>query len=396
MATAGRFGAWLRTTRQTKGLTQRQLKLPAGTVAAYESGRRMPKTFQQRRRIAEALHVSLDALYAVLEEAGAVSPEDIYHLIRTEQWSAAYHAVQQLQFSSYYTGDTRILAEADHLLSVLTAKQAPVTLAETMVLENPLQALDWGSAALRSNQWISAWVVFQAVARVLPEESSAWGRLYNNIALTLQALGRLDEAMVWDARYIEWAERQHDAWRHVIAHALALLHTVLHDPQTAVIDDHVAVLQSWRSPESNQPDPLVTSWMIDAQLRVALAHTQQDYAHKLLQDYAWLLQYPVCQGEMLHFTDTQAQLRALDGDPMGGARLLRTALRDPAYRTDPAYERLEATQTLARLTGHIPTWRQLIQAYWALGAQGWIAHLLPEWQEVDPHATVDQPPLLMP
>ena len=393
--TAGkRFGTWLRTTRQSRGLTQRQLPLPAGTIAAYESGRRIPKTFQQRRRLAEALHISLEALYAVLEDAGAVADTDMYHLIQTQQWEAAYQAWQQEQSVGYEAGNSRMLAETEHWASVLAAQQPLVTLTSTMGVDNPLQALEWASAALRSNQWVSAWGVLEAVARDLPADSPAWGRLYHTLAITLQALGRLEDVLEWDARYIVWAQRQQSAWQCITAHALALAHSVRHDPQSAEIADHIAVLQRWRTVDHNQPDPLVTCWMLDAQLRVALAHRQTARARQMLQEYARCLRCPNCHGERWHFTELQAQLLALEGDPKAGARRLRAALRDPADR--PAYQRLEATQTLARLTGQVSIWRQLIQAYWALGAHAWIARLLPEWQRADPQATLEHPPVFLP
>lgn len=382
--------------RQARGLTQRQVNLPAGTIGNYECGRRTPKTFMQKQKLAQALQTSLDAVYEALGETDVTGMPDVYALIREGQWDGAYAAIQRMQLDAYRTSNTTILAEAQQLLSLLTAAQPLLTLSSEMTIEHPLQALDWGSAALRHNQWISAKGFFDAAAQTLSPESDLWGRLCNNLAITHQALGDLDASIAWDTHYIEWAIARHDAWQTVIAHALALMHGVMRDPLTTNMAPHYQVLDTWRDVQHGLPDPLVMCWLVDAQARMATAHGRLSEARTLLTQYQHLLErHTNCRGERLRFTDVQAQIFACSGQPRRGATLLQTVLGQSEFLHEPGYIRLEVAQTWAKLDGSVLAWRQLMQTYWSLGAKGWITRLLPEWQRADPEASGDIPPLIM-
>ncbi len=116
--------------------------------------------------------------------------------------------------------------------------------------------------------------------------------------------------------------------------------------------------------------PIFTRMSAVSQRRVALAHGQHDLAQRLLREYARLLQYAACQREVLRFADAQAQLLALEEKTERGVHLLRAILGDTTHRQDPVYARLEAAQSMARLTAQITIWRHLMQAYWSLGAKG--------------------------
>ncbi len=391
------FAVWVRTMRQARGLTQSQVNLPAGTIGNYESGRRIPKTFMQKQKLAQALQISLDAVYDALSEDDAACVPDVYMLIRTGQWTAAYEAVQRMQLESYRTSDTTVLAEAQQLLSLLTAAQPALTLSPQMAIEHPLQALEWGTVALRHNQWISAKGFFDAAAQILSSGSDLWGRLCNNLAITHQALGDLDAAVAWDGQYIAWAADRHDAWQTVIAHALALMHEVMRDPMAPILRPHDQILDRWRDVKRGLPDPLVQCWLLDAQVRVAVARKQSAEAQRLVAQYARTLdEHPRCRGERIRLADVQAQLLALEGQPERGATLLQMVLGQPDFLHEPGYIRLEVVQTWARLEGTVLAWRQLMQAYWALGARGWLERLAPAWQQVEPGATIDRPPLVLP
>lgn len=392
---ANEFPDWLRTMRRARGLTQRQMRLPSGTIAAYESGRRRPKTFLQKQELAGALQVSLEALYAALgEEAPATA--DIYQMICKGEWSDAYRAIQHLQLEAYKTGNTAVLSEAHDLMSRLSAAQPKAALADTLAIDNPLQALDWGSAALRNNQWLSALALFKATVTVLPTQSTLWGRLYNNLAIAHQALGHLDDAIAWDEAYIAWAESESNAWRVVIAHALALMHKVLRNPG-ADIAKHATVLNQWRNLETGLADPLVECWLLDAEARNYLAAGEMGKVRVLAEQYGRrVAEHASCRGEQLRFADVQAQILAADGSREKATTLLQTVLSQPAHLHEPSYIRLEVAQTWARLDGTVLVWRQLMQSYWSLGARGWLERLLAEWQQVEPGASLDVPPLIIP
>jgi transcriptional regulator with XRE-family HTH domain len=66
MSERERFGARLRSFRESKGLSQRALSQRAGvsqpTIAYLESGRRASVSLESARRIAEALGISIDRL----------------------------------------------------------------------------------------------------------------------------------------------------------------------------------------------------------------------------------------------------------------------------------------------------------------------------------------------
>lgn len=392
-----KFAQWVRTTRAARGLTQSQVSLPAGTIGNYELGRRIPKTFMQKQKLAQALQVSLDAVYDALGADDAAGVPDVYTLIRTGQSAAAYEAVQRLQLESYRTGDTTILAEAQQLLSLLTALQPGLTVSSHTVIEHPLQALEWGTAALRQNQWISAKGFFGAASQSLASSSDLWGRLCNNVAITHQALGDLDAAVAWDRQYIAWATARQDAWQTVIAHALALMHEIMRDPLASTLHAHYPILDQWRDVKQGRPDPLVQCWLLDAQARAAIARSQSTEAHHLVTLYVRILHdNPRCRGERLRLADVQAQLLALEGQPERGATLLQTVLGQPDLLHEPGYVRLEVAQTWARLAPTVLAWRLLMQAYWALGARGWLERLAPAWQQVEPGARIDRPPLVLP
>lgn len=392
-----KFAHWVRTTREALGLTQCQVNLPAGTLGNYEAGHRIPKTFMQKQKLAQALQTSLDAVYDALSEEDVAGIPDVYALIRAGQWSTAYEAVQRMQLESYRTSDTTILAEAHRLLSLLTAAQPALTLSPQMAIEHPLQALEWGTAALRHNQWISAKGFFDATAQILSSDSDLWGRLCNNLAITHQALGDLDAAVAWDDQYIAWAAGRHDAWQTVIAHALALMHEVMRAPMAPTLNPHDQVLERWRDVKQGLPDPLVQCWLLDAQARVAVARKQSANAQRLVAQYARIVdEHPRCRGERIRLADVQAQLLALEGQPERGATLLQIVLGQPDFLHEPGYIRLELVQTWAQLEGTVLAWRQLMQAYWALGARGWLERLAPAWQQIEPGATIDRPPLVLP
>lgn len=392
-----KFAHWVRTTREALGLTQCQVNLPAGTLGHYEAGTRTPKRWQDKLRLAQALKTSLDAVYDALRDEENPTAPDVYTLIRNSDWTVAYQAVQHMQLEFYRTSNTTLLGEAQHLLSLLTAAQPEFMVSSHVAIEHPLQALEWGTAALRHNQWISAKGFFDAAVQILSSDSDLWGRLCNNLAITHQALGDLDAAVAWDGQYIAWAAARQDAWQTVIAHALALMHEVMRDPMAPILRPHDQVLDRWRDVKRGLPDPLVQCWLLDAQARVAVARGQSAKAQRLVTQYARILdENPSCRGERIRLADVQAQLLALEGQPERGATLLQIVLGQPDFLHEPGYIRLEVAQTWAQLEGTILAWRQLMQAYWALGARGWLERLAAAWQKVEPGATIDRPPLVLP
>lgn len=397
IATADPFAIWLRTTRRRRGLTQRQLGLPPGTVGDYESGRRHPTTVAQCERIAQALAVDVQAILEVLGATNGVTLPAVYRSIQEGQWAEAYTLIQKIQLQSYRAGNTATLAESDRLMTQIAQKVVASDHSPVLAVDNPVQALDWAALAFRNQQWLSAKTLLEAVHHTLPEHSSHRGRLFNNLAIVAQALGHLEQALAWDLQYIAWAQAQQDAWRSVVGSALALLHQVLIDPAAASIPDYLQTLDQWRRPDTGQVDPLVACWALDARARIALADRDPATAHRYLMAYTQNLEaYPACRGEALRKADIQAHLLQLADYPDQAAALLRTVLHQPCHQYDPVYGRLEVMQTVTRCEQRVGGWRQLLQAYWSLGAKGWITRLWPEWHAVDPAATLDQPPLLLP
>ena len=83
------------------------------------------------------------------------------------------------------------------------------------------------------------------------------------------------------------------------------------------------------------------------------------------------------------------------GDRVHAIDQLHDILRDPLYASLPLYLRMPVLVTYARVSRDVAVWRQLMQTYRMLGAEGWIARLLPEWQAEEPDAAPHISPIMI-
>ena len=395
------FGQWLVTMRQSLGLTQRQVGgLPAGTIAAYESGRRKPRSLDHAARLARGLRVPLCVVYQRMSKGQARSR--LEGLLAQGHWQEAYITVKTRQWAAQNRADTKELIATEALLGTLAQRMGEDDTLRPLIA-NPQEALNAAGWALRNSQLMGALVLLRPLETSLPPVGRLYQRLLNNFFYAHRSLGDDAMARYWAGRYIAWAEAEGDRWRAVLAHALWLEAGggVGVTPEEAA--PHVAVLAAWRTVDTGERDPGVLAWELDARARSALMVGRVAEAERYVRQLGEILvDHPLWYTEHLRLTDLSARVQAAQGRQGEAIECLRITLSSPESQSLPRWQRLEVSHTLARLltdtnpSEAVGVWRQIIQMHWTLEAHPWIDRLFPEWAAVDPWAARDVAPVLLP
>ncbi len=376
------FPRALKRWRLERALTQRDLGLPASTVAEWERGRRRPRGPEQIHRLAKALALPVETVYQAL---GQSPPAD--EPVPTDDLEAWFNVTRIALLHAYRTGDTAALAASEQHLKEIGPKISERAASEFLAghAMDPLALVDLGGMLFRSNQWRAANILLEGALRTLPANSPLRTRIYSNLGMVYAALGDLEVALHHDERYLQRAVEQNDGWLAALAHAQWIEHQMQERSPHPDREQHLEAIHRWNA-SAVQPDPFLETWEEVAQVQIALSEDRAERVAELLQRVGTrVAKHPELAVEDLAISVVKARAEARYGSPQRAVTQLKTTLTESRGHYALS-ERMLASQWLCRMAIQAKvSWAQgaqlaLVNQYIGLGAVSWATRLAREWQ----------------
>ncbi|MDA8206401.1 MAG: helix-turn-helix domain-containing protein [Thermaerobacter sp.] len=315
------FPETLKRWRLERALTQRDLGLPASTVAEWERGRRRPRGPEQVRRLANALALPVETVYQAL---GQSPPTD--EPVPEGNLEAWFNAARKALLRAYRTGDTAALAASEERLKEIGPKISERVASEFLAghAVDPLALADLGGMLFRSSQWRAANVLLEAALKTLPANSPLTTRIHSNLGMVYAALGNLECALHHDAIYLTRAIDQSDGWLAVLAHAQWIEHQMQQDPLHPDGRHHLEAMHKWNE-SAVEPDPFLQTWEDVAWAKIAILEDHRQRALELVRRIRdRVAKHPELHVEELSIAVVEAKIAAKYESPRKAAIQLNT------------------------------------------------------------------------